>query len=250
MRHTAVVSPHLDDAVLSAWLVLNGVERARVISCFAGFPPIGVSGLWDERTGSPSAHAAVATRRAEDVLALGLTGSHAIHLDLLDAQYRVGGPPVEELASLLWPHLKDAEEVWLPAGLGGHVDHIGARRAGLKVTGPAQRTYLYADLPYAGQPAWPADLTGSPRDVAVHGLVWALRRPVPARTWQATLADIGDAVPGDPRVQRLTPDQSRKKWKAVSIYRSQLSSLKCGPRHLLRRRRLFAYEVYWLLGAR
>src|SRR5215216_1292684 len=98
MNAVAVVSPHLDDAVLSAWLALTSAPSVRVISCFAGVPEPTMQGLWDKRTGLSSAAAAIAARRAEDVHALGLSGSTAVHLDLLDEQYRGGREaPLEEL---------------------------------------------------------------------------------------------------------------------------------------------------------
>lgn len=247
MSTVAVVSPHLDDAVLSAFLVLADAHRARVISCFAGVPATAVRGEWDQRTGLASAAAAVAARRAEDKQALGLTGSEAVHLDLLDEQYRGGAePPYAKLLALLREHLAGAREVWLPAGLGGHTDHLAARDAALAATTPAQRVRVYADLPYAGQPAWPVDVTHAPRDLAVHCLLSALAHPRPVQTWQSTLdsAALG-ILPIRRHVVRLTRSQFRHKVAAVHRYRTQLGALRCGPRHPLRERRLFAFEVHW-----
>lgn len=248
MNRVVVVSPHLDDAVLSAWLVLTGNRPTRVISCFAGIPHPFVQGSWDHRTGLPSA-AAVAVRRAEDVSALALAGSEAVHLDLLDEQYRGGrDAPRAELAALLREHLTDAHEVWLPAGLGGHVDHIAARDAALSATTSAQRVRLYADLPYAGQPSWPVDVTGSARDLAVHCLLSVLGRPARAQAWRLALDSGGIRMDLTRRhIVKLTRSQFRAKVTAVRHYRSQMAALRCGPRHPLRERRLFAYEVYWTM---
>jgi LmbE family N-acetylglucosaminyl deacetylase len=251
MNAVAVVSPHLDDAVLSAWLVLTGNRPTRVISCFAGVPPPSVQGLWDEKTGLPSA-AAVAARRAEDVSALALAESEAVHLDLLDKQYRGDrDAPRTELVELLQEHLAGAREVWLPAGLGGHVDHIAARDAALSATTLTQRVRLYADLPYAGQPAWPVDVTGAPRDLAVHCLLSVLGRPVRAQEWRSALDGSGIRMDLAQRhVVKLMLSQFRDKVAAVRRYRSQMAALRCGPRHPLRERRLFAYEVYWTMDGR
>jgi LmbE family N-acetylglucosaminyl deacetylase len=251
MNTVAVVSPHLDDAVLSAWLVLTGSRPTRIISCFAGVPPPSVQGIWDEKTGLPSA-AAVAARRAEDVSALALTGSEAVHLDLLDEQYRGGcDVPRAELVELLRKHFAGACEIWLPASLGGHVDHLAARDAGLSATAAGQRVRLYADLPYAGQPAWPVDVTGAPRDFAVHCLLSMLGRPARAQEWRSTLDGTGIRMDLAQRhVVKLTPSQFRDKVAAVRHYRSQLGALRCGPWHLLRERRLFAYEVHWAVDGR
>lgn len=248
MNRVAVVSPHLDDAVLSAWLVLTGNRRTRVISCFAGVPQPSVQGSWDQRTGLSSA-AAVAVRRAEDVSALALAQSEAVHLDLLDEQYRGGrDAPRAELARLLREHLVGADEVWLPAGLGGHADHIAARDAALSATTAAQRVRVYADLPYAGQPAWPVDVTGAPRDVAVQCLLAVLGRPARAQAWRSALDHGGIRTELARRhIVKLTTSQFKEKVTAVRRYRSQMAALRCGPRHPLRERRLFAYEVHWTM---
>lgn len=250
---TIVVSPHLDDAVLSAWLVLQSQAGVRVVSCFAGLPPDGRdTGDWDAATGMSSpGRAVVEKRRAEDRAALALTASEAVHLDMLDAQYRRNGEGQEalvgDLTSRLRPYLADAAEVWLPAGLGGHIDHLIARRAGLAATLSRQRRYLYADLPYAGQPAWPADVTGGLRDRAVHVASMIIRVPTPESMWQSALEDLPVAHRELTRIHRLTPGQNRSKHSAVSRYTSQIDALRCGRRNPLRRRRIFAYEAYWPL---
>lgn len=249
MTGVVVVSPHLDDAVLSAWLALAASPGARVVSCFAGAPEPRVRGAWDARTGSGSAPRAVTARRAEDASALRLTGSEPVHLDLLDEQYRDGAAaPHADLVRLLRRQVAGAGEVWLPAGLGGHVDHVAARDAALAAVAPGQRVRLYADLPYAGQPGWPVDVTHAPRDVLVHGLLQVQRRPTRAREWRATLDGLGIRADVTRRhVVRLTRAQFAAKVRAVRAYASQLDALRCGPRHPLRERRLFAYEVHWAL---
>jgi LmbE family N-acetylglucosaminyl deacetylase len=247
MTGVVVVSPHLDDAVLSAWLVLAESGPATVVSCFAGVPDPSVRGPWDARTGSRSAPDAVATRRAEDIHALGFTGSRPVHLDLLDEQYRDGAPaPHAELVRLLRDQCRGASEVWLPAGLGGHTDHLATRDAGLAAIAPGQRVRVYADLPYAGQPGWPVQVTGAPRDLVVNGMLQALRRPERAQEWRAVLDGAGiRADVADRHVVKLTRPQFRAKLRTLRAYESQLAALRCGSRHPLRERRLFAYEVYW-----
>ena len=49
----AILSPHLDDAVLSCWHVLEGPEQARVINVFTADPPPGTPPpWWDRLTGA------------------------------------------------------------------------------------------------------------------------------------------------------------------------------------------------------
>jgi LmbE family N-acetylglucosaminyl deacetylase len=248
-NRVVVISPHLDDAVLSAWLILAEARAVRVITCFAGAPSGSVRGRWDERTGTVSAAAALAARRAEDVRALALTGSEPVHLDLLDQQYREGrDAPLKCLVQTLRDHLEDAAEVWLPAALGAHPDHVAARDAALAATRQGQRVRVYADLPYAGQPGWPVDVTHAPRDLAVRCYSSLLRRPGPAQQWRSILDEIGITVDNrHRRIRKLTRSQFHRKRHAVHQYGSQLDALRCGPRHPLRERRLFAYEVHWAI---
>src|SRR4051794_35229184 len=85
-----VVSPHLDDAVLSCWHVLQDGE-ATVVTVFAGVPEPGTRGWWDRLTGSDDSAARMRERLREDDAALGLGGATPLRLDLLDEQYRSNG---------------------------------------------------------------------------------------------------------------------------------------------------------------
>lgn len=247
MSRVAIVSPHLDDAILSAWLLLKRAQPVRVISCFAGVPAHGARGKWDARTGPGGS--AVGIRRNEDLAALGLVNAEAIHLGCIDEQYRGRDePPIPTLTGMLREQLADVDEVWIPAALGRHADHLAAREAAMAACTRTARRFLFADLPYAGQPAWSAEITGAPRDIAVQVLFRALRRPTPASACRDTLGEVAVSA-GDACVERLTPAQSAQKWEAVSRYDSQLAALKLGRSHPLRRRRVLAYEVHWALGS-
>ncbi|MEA2150703.1 MAG: hypothetical protein QOD69_2533 [Solirubrobacteraceae bacterium] len=189
-----VVSPHLDDAVLSSGATI-AAARTEVVVCtvFAGLPepPLSaparefhaVCGLGDD---------AVAARRAEDRAALALLGAQALHWDLLDGIYRRRGAGwlIEQLGSHLdaatafEPELADAiasalrelvrslrpSAVWTCAAIGDHVDHravLAASRAACAAEGVA--LHLWEDLPYAiGRPAPPIGeaLVAEPADLA------------------------------------------------------------------------------------
>ena len=142
---TVVVSTHLDDAVLSCYREL-GPETIVVTVC-AGIPPPGTPGSWDRRTGSTDSTARMRERRAEDIEALALSGSRAVHLDLLDSQY-AELPPAAEIAAALAPILEASDRVLGPAGI-LNVDHKAVRDAVLLARPDA---VLYADLPYALHP--------------------------------------------------------------------------------------------------
>src|SRR5215218_6837911 len=110
-----VVSPHLDDAVLSCWHLLEAGD-ATVVSVFTGVPEPGTSGWWDRLTGSDDSPGRVRERLREDERALSLAGASSVRLDLLDEQYRRNGasPPVAEA---LAEQLAGGDEVYAPLGL-------------------------------------------------------------------------------------------------------------------------------------
>ncbi len=159
MSSVRIVSPHLDDAVLSAWLVLRAHPGASVITCFAGTPSQPIDGAWDARTGVGGPAPAMARRQAEDVEALTREGARAVHLPLLDEQYRGADDEplelLELLVTLLRRELAGGDQIWLPAGVGAHADHLLVAAAGRLAVRTGQEVRVYADLPYAAQPGWP-----------------------------------------------------------------------------------------------
>ena len=161
-----IVSPHLDDAVLSCWSVLARPQgpagSVTVVDVCAGVPPSGVLGEWDARGGATSSRARVEQRRVEEAAALVGTGACIVLLDLLDWQY---GPDREDVAAALAPHLAGAGWVYAPAGIGGHRDHLRVRDAVLALHPAA---VLYADLPYALRHGFEPPLPGyEPDEIAL-----------------------------------------------------------------------------------
>lgn len=89
-RPVLVLSPHLDDAWLSASAVLQH-RPCEVWTVFAGAPTPARSTEWDTRCGFADSDETVAARRAEDAAAFSDTGHQVRLLDLLDAAYHDGG---------------------------------------------------------------------------------------------------------------------------------------------------------------
>src|SRR4051812_31256393 len=92
MMRLAVLSPHLDDAILSVGGVLHAASRrgfdTAVITVFAGDPrDRGAAGGWDVRSGFSSREEAVRVRRREDALACAAVGATPIWLPYPDDQY-------------------------------------------------------------------------------------------------------------------------------------------------------------------
>src|SRR5437764_70469 len=70
-----ILSPHLDDAVLSCWHLLTQVGEVAVINVFAGVPTeLGGPAWWDEYTGASDSAERVRERIEEDRTALAVPG--------------------------------------------------------------------------------------------------------------------------------------------------------------------------------
>ena len=270
MTTTVIVSPHLDDAVLSLpGFVHDEVRRARRVVVLTVFSE------------GDARHEA---RRVEDRSAIAHLGAEAHHLGLLDAPLRRG---IEEdfrsliLASLVAGDLDaawvadaivhalaqlHARSVLLPLGVGEHVDHrivhaVHERLGGL--------VGFYEDRPYALVPhAVRARLArlGARVDGAVvvapgaAGYRAALERApyvrayVPEAEREATLTDLVALAP--PTVQGLALRTERRHFapaaralalRAVQAYVSQLDPLlgSAGLGALQLARATYEERLYW-----
>jgi LmbE family N-acetylglucosaminyl deacetylase len=234
----AVVSAHLDDAALSASASLDGVA-ATVITVFAGIPPEGrPAGSWDRLTGAGNSAQRQVERRAEDAAALRLLGARAAHLDELDAQYRDGPPDLDRAVRMMTALLSEADEVWLPAAIGGHSDHVLARNAGLRAAAAAGKAevLLYADFPYVIAYGWPSWVSGQAADPYLDAGYWLA----------AELAAVGlDGRALVPAVTRLSTTQRAAKAAVIAAYRSQAPALRLGPADLAGDPGKLDYELSW-----
>ena len=214
-RPAVILSPHLDDAVLSCWHLLCCPGEVTVINVFAGSPPPGSgASWWDRLTGATDSATRMAERRAEDLAALAIAGRTATSLEFLDEQYEPTDQSVDAITSAL-RELIDAEAiVYAPAALGDHGDHEQVRDAALELAASGQRVCLYADHPHAVRAGWPAWVTGAKptggEDVAAH--------------WDQRLGDAGLTRPRA-AVHHLDAVEQQRKLQAVSAYRTQIAAL-------------------------
>jgi len=187
-----VLSPHLDDAVLSAWHVLSAQREVAVVTVFAGIPEPGFVTDLDRAHGADESAAWVRRRRRDDRAALALAGRTPVHLDLLDVQFaafrtpgireriatspehfvaHLAGQPVigrnpDELTAVVRSRIPTAPIVYGPAGIGGHPDHRDLAQTTARLATPELEVRFYADSPYylaCGLPSW---LTGTPNPAA------------------------------------------------------------------------------------
>lgn len=210
-----ILSPHLDDAVLSCWHLLSGPGDVVVINVFAGSPAPGSgTSWWDRLTGATDSAARMEERREEDREAFAIAGREAIHLDFLDEQYEPADQPVGAVVSRLRELIDPEAVVYAPAALGEHGDHERVRSAALALAASGQPVRLYADHPHAVRRGWPAWIKGTGskngRDVAAH--------------WDQRLGDVGLTRPR-PDVHHLDPAEQERKLRAVSAYRTQIPTL-------------------------
>lgn len=221
------ISPHFDDVALSCGgQVFRHTaigDSVLVVTVTGAEPPAGpqsaiVQSLhrrWADSLGE-TPEAIVAQRRAEDWEAFGILRAAVLHLDFLDCVYRAGpdgaplypGPTdmfgafnpvdagvVDALAAALMA-LPDAGQVYLPLGVGGHIDHGVTRQAGERAF---QDVAYYEDYPYTMTP----------------GALAAVLPPASRGEWK-------------PETIWLTETAMSAKIESVSAYRSQISSFFTG----------------------
>ena len=234
-----VLSPHLDDAVLSCWHLLEGSEVVTVVNVFTGSPTPGMRPpRWDRATGAHDPVARMRQRREEDRRALGLVGRAAVNLGLLDAQYGRIQSPVGPLLARLQRWRDPATVLYAPVALSRHPDHELVRDVALDLARAGWRVVLYADLPHGIRHGWP---------------VWVAGRPEPAGrnvsgAWNSVLEEAG--LPIDelsPRVWPLTESARRRKLRALEEYRTQRAALDALAFAPLGDARALAFEVSWAL---
>ena len=165
------LSPHLDDAVLSAggliydqtyagisveiWTFMCGYAPEEAVSPFAQL----LHGMW----GFSSAEETTRMRRAEDKNAAAIVGASVRHFDFLDCIYRRGPdgewlysdvflPPRPEDAAIpaqiveaMSPHLQPDDMLICQLSVGSHVDHVLVRQ-GAELLGRSLRYDI--DVPY------------------------------------------------------------------------------------------------------
>ncbi len=173
------LSPHLDDVALSCggqiFQRTQAGEKVLIVSVTAGDPK--------ETAVSTYAHSlherwelisdSVAGRREEDKTACRILGADYLHWDILDCIYRsdekddvpfyisdeaLFGPvhPTDKAQllaslSLQMQQMPDTKELYVPLGIGNHVDHQLTRTVA-EATFLPKLIYYYEDYPYAQAP--------------------------------------------------------------------------------------------------
>jgi LmbE family N-acetylglucosaminyl deacetylase len=240
---TVVVSPHLDDAAVSASAVL-GSGGATVVTVFTAMPPAGWrTTWWDRLTGAASSRQRQQERYAEDAEAMRLLSAESVYLDELEALYRGNGdgpPDLERATARMAECFAGADELWLPAAIGGHRDHVFARDAALRAAAVAGFTVvmLYADYPYVITYGWPAAATGAERRPYLDNDFWLDDQLLVAGFDPEEMAKCVGAV-------KLDTAQRERKARIIAAYASQARALGVAAEQLAADPSKLDYEIFW-----
>jgi len=234
----AAVSPHLDDAALSASVAL-GRGGATIVTVFTALPASGSPvSWWDRLTGAADSVDRQRERLAEDTAAMRLLSATGLHLDEPEALYRDGEPDLDRAVERMTELLAAAGEVWLPSAIGGHRDHMLARQAGMRAAVAAghSRVMLYADFPYVIAYGWPSWVAGLPGGSYLDAAFWLADQIASAQL---------DPVALTPVITRLTAAQRAAKAEIISAYRTQAPALRLAPADLAADPSKLDYELAW-----
>lgn len=150
MDPLVIVSPHLDDAVLSCGQFMAGRADTVVVTVFTGTPaPRGMTTTYDRNCGFDNAYQAMARRRMEDQRALGYLAASSRHCGFVDHQYAPDRrPALEDVADAIAREVIDADAVAILAPVGlGHPDHLLVAAA-CRLLAMDLPITIYEELPY------------------------------------------------------------------------------------------------------
>jgi LmbE family N-acetylglucosaminyl deacetylase len=203
-----VVSPHLDDAVLSVGGTIRRLTRSAVevavITVFAGDPDAATAvSYWDASRGHTQG-AAARQRRDEDQAALAELGACSSALPYADSGY-AGARDPDEIWSRLRPAVDSADLVLLPGWPLTHADHHYVMMLVVERIGRERPIVFYAEQPYASYP------------------IKMIKGVVRGRTEAPLRHAYGASVQW--RRQRLDPESREAQRRALARYVGELDNL-------------------------
>lgn len=227
MKKVLLISPHFDDAVLSAGQFMADRPDADVVTVFAGIPitPDNVKTPYDEKCGFDNARDAVGARTRENDNALAILQANPINFEFPDSQYETTHANIVRVYDITAKLQELIDEnnyefIMAPVGL-GHPDHIKVTDAveKLKTKTPI---YLWEDLPL--------------RVIEPH--------LVTLRLMHLNLADYDGMPYVDNLTQHATTDTKiAKKIRALSCYKSQINTGILDPFVMYVPERFWKYRV-------
>lgn len=176
MKKYVILSPHLDDAVLSCGdyisYLIEQKCKVKVISVFAGnYNEKCISNLAKEfHSMCELTNNIVEIRKKEDKKAMELLGCSCIHMEFMDCIYRYntlgefaytdfcqiyesnvneGEEIVQKIISSIHKVISDADVILSPLAIGNHIDHMIVSYAARKLEKICPKKMIfYEDFPY------------------------------------------------------------------------------------------------------
>ncbi len=240
---TVVLSPHLDDAVLSIGATIAQWARhgrsmvvATVLSGHTGLSA--PAGRYDRACGFATAGDAVRARQREDSNACRTVGAHPLWLPYWDGYYGKGAEASSSttIAERIKGIIDSANLTLIPGFPLAHPDHAWLTRLVLGTADPDARIGFYVEQPYTMSRHFGSSMrVASPWCGVVKGLDTRFGSGV-------QLGPPTSPAIGGVDWQRTTPSPLDwiAKYRAISAYQSQLRKL-----GRLMRLRLAAWELLW-----
>jgi LmbE family N-acetylglucosaminyl deacetylase len=205
LDRVVIVSPHLDDAVLSCARFMAAHPGCTVVTVFAGTPPAYPSPmrLWDEQSGFAPGDDVMDARRKEDHAALAVLAAVPHHLDFVEHTYLPNDTPVapDVIAPVLVETLRALMPTLVIAPFGlANPDHDVTHKACMLARddlADALHWWCYEDTGYKHIPGM---------------LAWRVARLFRRDLWPTPVCPPVD-------------DSNERKMKAVDCYPSQLHAL-------------------------
>lgn len=234
MSEYVFLSPHFDDSILSCYHLIDQVRfsepsgnNPKVITLFAGTPPVPQRTDWDTRAGFRDSTHAMAVRRVENEMAFAGTAATLVNLDYLDGQYTHPPRDIRDMTETIVEHIPDDTIIIAASGISHYwrrvnPDHIVTRMIGQQLLRMGRYVVFHADipymLPYVYYDRWPERLS--------------------AEQISRTLGmDIAvDAI-------ELSSEQQARKRAAVEAYGSQYALLCQDLWHTMRRTAAYRWEA-------
>ncbi len=151
--HVIVVSPHLDDAIMSLGsAIADAAEAGAKIEVLTVFTDVASSDApashWDRQCGFLTEGQAASARREEDRQACSIVGAEPRWLNFGSECYVRRGSE-EDIWSAVTAFIRGAETVLIPGFPLAHSDHAQLSKLLLRKGLNAQRVGLYVEQPYA-----------------------------------------------------------------------------------------------------
>jgi len=225
LERIAIVSPHLDDAVLGCGRLMARHPGATVVTVYTGKPaayPDPVT-RWDGLAGFAPGDDVLDARKREDEKALALLGARPVWLDFVEHQYleRAHWIAAKQIVDALESALRALRPsaVFMPFGL-ANPDHAATHEAArvVRERHPEPAWFCYEDSGYKHIPGV---------------LAWRIAQLFRARIWPTPAAPPIDA------------DDARKR-AAFACYASQVHALEADWQ-ISRKLAAPAAEQYWRL---